>query len=160
MCKFELVEVFQGDKAAIYSVLLNDSEDSLFEDFVEKYIDDYPNEIKNIIDRFKVMAFKTGAREQYFKIGEGRATDAVVAVCDLPDKNFRLYCIRLGSCTVIIGGGSLKHTRTYQDDLLLYKEVQLMMRVEKIIVNSIRNKEIIINNDGSLSGCLRMEDDL
>lgn len=49
--KVELVDLeeFSGNKAHIYSVLLDDAEDTLFDQFVEENGPLYPNEIREIV---------------------------------------------------------------------------------------------------------------
>ena len=53
--KVELVDLeeFSGNKAHIYSVLLDDAEDTLFDQFVEENGPLYPNEIREIVYIFR-----------------------------------------------------------------------------------------------------------
>ena len=115
-------------------------------------------ELRNIDMRIKVMNEETGAREQYFKLHEGKPGDGVAALYDFPGKKLRLYCLRFGSTTVILGGGGQKRTRTYQEDKELDKQVKLMSRISRMITLSMKDKELRLNDDGTFDGEMTMED--
>lgn len=72
--KVELVDLeeFSGNKAHIYSVLLDDAEDTLFDQFVEENGPLYPNEIREIVKELIAMGNKVGCQEHFFKLNEGR----------------------------------------------------------------------------------------
>ena len=55
-----------------------------------------------------ILLEKKAAREGYFKLHEGKPGDGIVALYDRPDSRLRLYCIRYGSVTLIVGGGGAK----------------------------------------------------
>lgn len=75
--KVELVDLeeFSGNKAHIYSVLLDDAEDTLFDQFVEENGPLYPNEIREIVKELIAMGNKVGCQEHFFKLNEGRLGD-------------------------------------------------------------------------------------
>lgn len=158
--KAELVRLsqYRGDKAIFYSVSIDGSKDTLFEQFVEEYYDVFLQELRNIDMRIRAMNEETGAREQYFKLHEGKPGDGVVALYDFPGKKLRLYCLRFGSTTVILGGGGQKKTRTYQGDEMLDKQVKLMSRISRMITSSMKDKELRLNDDGTFDGEMTMED--
>ena len=62
---FEIIELKQlaGDRC------------SVFERFIKEYFEKYPEEVVDIYNRLKFMAQEAGAREQYFKMNEGRPGD-------------------------------------------------------------------------------------
>lgn len=68
--KVELVDLeeFSGNKAHIYSVLLDDAEDTLFDQFVEENGPLYPNEIREIVKELIAMGNKVGCQEHFFKL--------------------------------------------------------------------------------------------
>ncbi|HIY88163.1 MAG TPA: hypothetical protein H9824_05610 [Candidatus Bacteroides pullicola] len=156
----ELVKLrqYKGDKAVFYSVSIDGNKDTLFEQFVEENYDMFLQELRNIDMRIKVMNEETGAREQYFKLHEGKPGDGVAALYDFPGKKLRLYCLRFGSTTVILGGGGQKKTRTYQEDKELDKQVKLMSRISRMITLSMNDKELRLNDDGTFDGEMTMED--
>lgn len=98
--KVELVDLeeFSGNKAHIYSVLLDDAEDTLFDQFVEENGPLYPNEIREIVKELIAMGNKVGCQEHFFKLNEGRLGDGVAAVWA---KRIRVYCLRYGSSLII-----------------------------------------------------------
>ena len=106
--KLEKINELSGAGATIYSVLLEDEEQSLFEHFLEENQLKYREELKDILKRLNVIGHQTGAREQFFKLEEGSGGDLVCALYDDPDKKLRLYAIRYGKTTVILGGGGVK----------------------------------------------------
>ena len=158
--KAELVRLrqYKGDKAIFYSVSIDGSEDTVFEQFVEENYDMFLKELRNIDMRIRAMSEETGAREQYFKLHEGKPGDGVAALYDLPEKNLRLYCLRFGSTTVILGGGGRKTTRTYQEDKELDRNVKLMSRLSRMITEALKDKELRLNEDGTFDGEMTMED--
>jgi hypothetical protein len=80
---------------------------------------------------------------------EGLQTDDLVcALFDLPDKNLRLYCIRLYKHIVIVGNGGPKNVRAWQDDVKLSREVHEMMHYSKIIRTKLNNGELFFSEDG------------
>ena len=122
--KVELVDLeeFSGNKAHIYSVLLDDAEDTLFDQFVEENGPLYPNEIREIVKELIAMGNKVGCQEHFFKLNEGRLVgDGVAAVWA---KRIRVYCLRYGSSLIILGGGGYKppSIRAYQEDPVLLKK--------------------------------------
>ena len=95
---YEIVPLdeFSGTKATIYSPLMEGEEFTLFDYFVEENQNAFRVEVKFILDRLETMGQMYGAREDYFKLHEGRSGDGVSALYDLPGKELRLFCIRYG----------------------------------------------------------------
>lgn len=160
--KVRLIKIsdFSGDKAHLYSVIVDDDEVSLFEQFVAENIETHRKEVMDILMRLQAMSSDYGARENYFKLNEGKPGDGVAAVYDLPSKNLRLYCIRYGSEAVILGNGGLKKKsiRAYQEDTSLGKKADCMIDISRLICEYIKNKDFIINSDGSITCEVIMED--
>lgn len=156
----ELIKLsqFSGNKAHFYTVVVNGEEDTLYTKFVKEHIASHPDELRDMMTRMYVMGHSQGAREPFFKMSEGTATDNVVALFDRPDKHLRLYCLRYGNTTVILGGGGAKSTRTYQESPQLHSSVKLLQRISKIIDEAIKNKELIIDDEGNII-CEQILDD-
>ena len=102
-----------GAKTTVYSVVLEDGTD-LFDSFLNENATNYKRDVSNILQRLRAMATKTGAQEHFFKPHEGKPGDGVCALFDTPDKNLRLYVIRMGNAVLMLGGGGPKTTRTLQ----------------------------------------------
>jgi len=159
---YEIVELadFSGKKATIYTVIIDNDELSLFDYFLNEHLNGYKEELKNIISRLEVIGHETGAREQFFKLHEGKPGDGVVALFDEPGRFLRLYCIRYGSCVIILGGGGAKYTRTWQEDPKLSMEVETLIEISKDILARIKDGEIKWSVDGiHLTGDLKFLDD-
>ncbi len=160
MVGFEIIEVnrLSGEECHIYTIQLAGKDRTEFEQFVNDYINDFENEVIDIYNRLKFIGKETGAREQFFKLNEGKPGDLVVALFDSPDKKLRLYCIRFSKVALIIGGGGRKAVRTWQDDIQLCQSVRLMMNVSKIIYEAILDKYLKIDADGRLIGKTKFEE--
>ena len=74
---FEIIELKQlaGDRCKIYTVRMAGESCSVFERFIKEYFENYQEEVVDIYNRLKFMAQEAGAREQYFKMNEGRPGD-------------------------------------------------------------------------------------
>lgn len=146
--KIEIIKssLLSGNYASIYNVLIDD-EETLFDRFILENIDESRTEIKNILDKLKIIGQETGARISHFKENEGSLGDGVCAMFDLPDKKLRLYCIRYGTEIIILGGGGIKKVRAWQDDSKLSSEASIIKKIAKEINNAIRNKDIEYSNN-------------
>jgi len=162
--KYKIVGLgeFTGNEATIYSVILNNEDETLFEKFIEENINSFKDEIYFILDRLEVIGNETGAREIFFKLKEGKPGDGVVALYDEPDSNLRLYCIKYGTQIIILGGGGQKpkDIRTLQEDNKLKEENYLLRKISKEITERIKDKRIEFSNFGQeLEGELEFEDE-
>lgn len=155
MNKIELVELEEFDPAMghIYSVAVDDSNKTLFDLFLEENDADYRLELAEIITKLKTMSSKTGFTDNYFKLNEGTLGDGVCAITDLKGK-LRLYCIRFGNILLVLGGGGPKSKliRTLQEDPKLLMENNNVRIISAAMAKAIREKELRIEEDGSLYG--------
>lgn len=149
MIRFKLVkdEKLSGDEASVYMVFLIEKQRTLFDQFIDENKNLFKSELKDIINRIKVMGHKTGARKQFFKLKEGKPGDGVCALYDSPDKNLRLYCIRYGKTLIVLGGGGQKKTKTLQEDPKLKHENYLLRKIAKEIQNRMQEGEIQFSDD-------------
>lgn len=162
--KYTLVELseFSGNKATVYSVIVDEEELTLFEKFVEENIISFKDEIIFIFDRLETIGHDTGAREHYFKFKEGKPGDGIVALYDQPDSKLRLYCIRYGTQIVILGGGGPKdkNMKALQEDKKLTNENYLLRSLSGAITERIKDKRIWYSDDGyALEGELEFEEE-
>lgn len=135
-----------GDKAHIYSVILNGDGDTLLEQFFNEN-SSHEKLLKKMLIKIKTMADKTGCRRQFFKDGEGRLGDGVVA---LAVQNLRLYGIYFNSTVVLLGSGGIKNVRAYQDDPVLNKKAEQVKSIASEINRAIINKEFKVSDNGEL----------
>ncbi len=162
--KYKIVELadFTGKAATVYSVMINDEEETLFEKFVKENLISFKDEIFFIFDRLESIGKDTGARVDFFRLKEGKPGDGVEALYDEPQHNLRLYCIRYGTEIIILGGGGHKpkNIRALQDDKKLTKENELLRNLSLEITSRIRDKRITYSHDGyEFEGELEFEDD-
>lgn len=142
------LDKLSGKKATIYSVQLDDGTD-LFDQFLNENSAEYENDVKNILQRIRTISRKTGAQEHFFKTKEGNPGDGVCALYDTPEKQLRLYCIRMGNAVIILGGGGPKYKeiRALQEDPKLKHENYLLRDISKEITDKMRSGEICFSDD-------------
>jgi len=158
--KLEKITSLSGRMASVYTVVLAGDSTSMLDEFLETYAYEYQDEVNNILMRLHAIGHKVGARLQYFKENEGRYGDLVCALYDEPEKQLRLYCIRIGSDFIIVGGGGPKQTRTWQEDANLSFHVKAMMEVSAGLTDRLRSKEMAWLSGGlDLGGNLDFNDE-
>lgn len=151
MIKFKITEIedFIGDKAHIYSVTLKGEEVTLLEQFFEEN-QEYQEEIEEITNKIVVMNESTGCRRQFFKMNEGRPGDGVAV---LKSGQLRLYCLYFDRTAVFFGSGGYKppEAHAYQEVPKLNAKAEQMKEIAALINQAIKDKDITINEDGSLT---------
>jgi len=139
-----------GDKASIYVISKNNEADSLLDLFYQENESLFINELNAIGKRLFEIGNKYGAREQFFRINEGKPGDGVCALYDEEESNLRLYCIRYGSLLVIVGGGGpkSKDIKAFQEDTKLTYENKILRELSKEISIRTKGGDIKFINDG------------
>ena len=150
--KYKLVklESLSGKEASIYSVFLEDEQQTLYDIFLKENFISFKSEIIDINQRLKIIGVDTGVRYSFFKHKEGVPGDGVCALYDDPDKKLRLYCIRYGSLIVIVGGGGEKpkDIKSLQENKKLTKENYLMRKISKDIQQKMEGGDLQFTKDG------------
>lgn len=149
-CRLKKHEKLSGNNASVYSVIIDENKDTLFEVFLKENAEFHLKELTNIMLRIRTMGEKTGVIDDFLKIHEGRFGDDVCALYDIPNSKLRVYCIRYGSNIIILGGGGIKpkNTRAFQETPKLENENYLMRRISTAISKSLRNKKMFYSDDG------------
>ena len=160
---FEIVEIeeLSGPACKIYSIAYDGDEgDTLLDEFLDRMDAEYPEEVDELWARLVFMGREGGARLQFFRENEGKPGDGVVALLKDVGYSLRLYAIRYGTVLLILGSGGYKSAETaaWQDDEILRKHASEMIRISALITERIKDKEITICPDGSLTGNLYFED--
>lgn len=154
--KFNIVDVSNdlvddGDKIIghAYAVKLEDGKSTLLDQFLDKFSDDYADDINVMIERLHTMVSETGFRSQFFKDKEGALGDGMVA---LSENRLRLYGLRFDRTAIFFGSGGYKpeNIKGYQEDKALNKEAQLTRKIVSSINQAIKEKDLKINEDGSI----------
>ena len=149
--EYEIVKIenLSGDKTTFYSILIPDENKTLFDIFIEENKSDFNIEVKDILKRLTLIANKTGARDNFFKLNEGTIGDGVSALYDNPNSNLRLYCIKYGDGIILLGGGGFKpkSIRSLQENPKLKNENYLLRAISKLITQKMRDKDLLFSKD-------------
>lgn len=161
--EFELVKIkeLSGKKASIYTIVKEGDKKSLFEMFIEENSITFKSEILDILKRLNTIANKTGAREGFFKLKEGKPGDGICALYDQPGSKLRLYCIRFGHEIIIIGGGGTKpkNISALQENDKLKSENYQLREIAQQIMKAQKEKDIWFTKDYfGFEGDLKFED--
>lgn len=154
--KITFVLYLESEEASIYSFQIDD--DALTE--LDKFFDAYSESADTYIlgDFHRIVAaiekiLQNGVLDHYFR-NEGKFKDNVCAVPLLVqsrDKRLhgtlRLYCIRLSERVLVIGGGGIKTTRTYDEDDVLRGHIELLQAIDKELYLKIRSGEITLQTN-------------
>lgn len=160
---FRVVEIeeLSGPACKIYSIAYDgNGDDTLFDEFLDRLDEEYPNEVDEIWAKLVFMGQEGGARVQFFRENEGLPGDGVVALLKESGFPLRLYAIRYGTILLILGSGGYKYAdiAAWQDDPVLAERAREMIRISAKITERIREKDIVISPDGTLTGDLYFED--
>jgi hypothetical protein len=149
--RYKIVKIndYSGNKATVYSVLMEEGNETLLNKFVRENEISFKSETKDVLKRLYSIGHTTGARTDFFKEWEGKPGDGVCALFDKPNSNFRLYCIYFGSQLIVVGGGGHKpkNIRTLQQDDKLKAENYLLRKISEQITQRIKDKEISYTKD-------------
>ena len=127
-----------GSRAVIYSVRIEDDVDTLLERFVAENVEVHRDEVREMLLRLREIGHNTGARETFFRPEEGKPGDGIEALRAITGSRLRLYCIRNGRVSVIVGGGGPKTTRSWQEDPKLKAENELLQLISKTIIQALK----------------------
>lgn len=160
---FRIVEIeeLSGPACKIYSVAFDgDGGDTLFDEFLDRLEADYSKELDELWASLAFMGREGGARIQFFRENEGEPGDGVVALLKESGYPLRLYAIKYGTILLILGSGGYKdpNIAAWQDDAILTKHATEIIHISAKITERIKEKDITIGPDGTLTGDLYFED--
>lgn len=140
----------QSDKTCLYSISFERDGTTEFEKFVAEFEMNatYNADYQRIIAALQGI-LRLGALERFFR-PEGRITDTVTAI-PIEGGKLRLYCLRISEQIVILGNGGVKHTRTYEEDPVLYGYVMDLQKFERILKENLEKGYVSIQ-EKELSG--------
>ncbi len=156
--KFELVKLarLSGRKATIYSAIVEEEEQTLFDKFFIENRAEHLEELQYIRSQIQTIAHTTGAIETFFTKYEGLKVGEEVYA--LYRKNLRLYCFRLGKSIILLGGGGWKEVAKWQEDSKLSEEVNYVRHIAKNLDKRIKDRDIWWNGI-ELEGDFIFDDD-
>lgn len=150
--EYGIVEIkkLSGPKAHIYTIHVEGECKTLFEEFWIENKDKYPKELKKIKEKLIAMGRRVGCQDTLFKVGEGRLGDGV---CAISVGRIRLYCIRYGNTTLILGSGGFKPPgiRAYQEDDSLNAKTQLVKDIAAELNQMVNDREMHFSEDGVIT---------
>lgn len=107
--------------------------------FFANAMQSHPEQATLLALKLEKMTHHNGFQDQYFKLGEGSRMDNVCAISEGP---LRLYCLRYGNIVVVVGGGGVKSTRTYEEDPHLHSKVKTLQKICKALDEKIKEGEL------------------
>ncbi|MBC9933414.1 hypothetical protein [Chitinophaga qingshengii] len=153
---YEIIELqqFSGKRAGIYSVMVANDNLTLFDHFVKAYVKEHAGEIRSITQYLAYIGNRYGIQNRFFKVKRGWSAEVSCALFDHPEKKLRLYCFRIGTAALIIGGGMPRTGRTGRTARMGVPE-KLLDRISRDISRKIQTGDIYWSDqDGRLEGNL------
>ena len=140
MRQVEFVPFRLSEVADIFSIRIDGKEDSELKEFIISFKDnigeDLQKDFEQVIKTLAEVAQK-GVRESFFR-PEGKFKDRV---CAIPlytatkkgrqNGTLRLYCIRISDKLLVVGGGGIKITQTYEENEALSTHVLTLQNIDK-----------------------------
>lgn len=139
-----LIELLEsGEKVSLYSPHFEGEKYSEFENFLLKFKDLYPDDVKQLVYRLDIIK-RDGAEDRHFRY-EGTRKDRVMALpSHLETTSLRLYLLNIEAKILIIGNGGLKETATYEEDEILHKQVKTLQKIDIELKQREQQKVIVI----------------
>ena len=137
----EFVPFRLTDVADIFSIRIDGKENTELQEFFITFKsttnEHIQKDFEQVINSLAGIG-NNGAKESFFR-PEGKMKDRVCAIPLFSSINkrhkqngtLRLYCLRISDKLLIVGGGGLKTTQTYEDDELLSYHVQTLQSIDK-----------------------------
>lgn len=158
----EIKPLFKYDKVAYYTVSINGSSKTLFEEFKLQHETSNKEKFYHISKWIQIIGKKYGAQSRFFR-NEAYNADAAA----LPPKgidrepcyteddvnvsnNLRLYCLRANENVVFLFGGDIKTRDKAQDCPNVKAHFFLANTLTKVIDQAFIDKEIKWINNGTL----------
>ena len=130
----------------MFSICFDGSEESEFEKFLNEFKDNATyNKDFNVILLALSKIIDKGALERFFR-NEGRMNDNVKALA-IDSRKLRLYCLRISDQILILGNGSVKATRTYQEDSKLSGYVMDLQSFDKVLLKAQKSGKVTIEKN-------------
>ena len=140
MRQVEFVPFRLSETADVFSIRIDGKENTELTEFIISFKESAGGNLQKDFEQvIKTLAEVTqkGVRESFFR-PEGKFTDRVCAIPlytagkkDKQSGTLRLYCIRLSDKLLIVGGGGVKTTQTYEEDETLAMHVRTLQSIDK-----------------------------
>lgn len=147
-----IVPAIRFRKVTYYSIQMEDSDSSLFLEFVNNHTaDEYAEPLSLIRSWIRKIGNEIGAHEQYFRFegfrgGDARAFPPPSKYLDI-DCDLRLYCMRINQDIVILFSGAKKTAPTAQECDFVRPHFLLANKLTPVIDQALRDGDIKIDED-------------
>ena len=136
MRQVEFIPFRLTEMADIFSIRIDGKENTELQEFFITFKNPTDQNIQNDLEQViksLVGIGNQGAKESFFR-PEGKMKDRVCAIPVFASSKkkgtLRLYCLRISDKLLIVGGGGLKTTQTYEEDENLSKHVQTLQSID------------------------------
>lgn len=163
-----IIPIVKYDKVSYYSVCVNESKKSLFDEFVERHTQDNKKKLNHVLEWLKQIGTNYGAQQHLFR-SEAEFADASalppIGMKREPTyseygktevNNLRLYCLRANQCVVFLFDGDIKTVNLAQNCPNVKDYFKKANQLTKAIDNAFRSNDIVWNDDFTEIDC---EDD-
>lgn len=154
--KISFVLYLESSEVKIYSFQVDSNSETELEKFFNSNRDSADTFLANDFHRIIAAIQKilqNGALDIYFR-NEGKFKDNVCAIPLLVERRnkdlhgtLRLYCIKLSEQLLIIGGGGVKKSQTYNEDDVLRGYVEDLQAIDKALYLRLRDGKITLQTD-------------
>jgi hypothetical protein len=163
-----IIPIKQYDKVSYYSVCIDGSENSLFNDFVQYHTVHNKEKLNHILEWLKQIGNKYGAQQHLFRPEAEIADTSALPPIGMEREpnysehgkvkanNLRLYCLRANQSVVFLFDGDIKTTKYAQDCPNVKDYFKKANQLTKAIDKAFLSKDIVWNDDCTEIDC---EDD-
>ncbi len=151
--KFTLYELeHSGDKAKIFSPMIDGENETLYEQFIAENIKRNRKELANIDERLYTIGHKCGLFEESFYTKSGKFGENLCTLKDIPKRKLRLFFTEFGLCTIILGGGGYKAAtiRATQDDPVLNAKNRQIGEISITLQKAQKAGDFTVNPNGTI----------
>lgn len=151
--------IAQYNKVTYYTVCIDDKQNSLFEQFVEKNAIINKDKLDHILNWLRQIGNHYGAKSEFFR-PEGETADTSALPPQGTNRkpqytehgnkkanNLRLYCLRANENVVFLFNGDIKTKNKAQDCPNVKPHFKLANRLTKAIDKAFSEREIVWNDD-------------
>lgn len=139
-----LIELLEdGEKVSLYSPKFAGEEYTEFEKFLLAYKDSYPSDVAMLVYRLDVIK-RDGGADRHFRY-EGKMRDRVMALpSHLETTKLRVYLLNINAKVLILGNGGLKNVRSYEEDPVLNRCVEVLQKIDIQLKERESRKELTV----------------
>ncbi|MBL7696130.1 MAG: hypothetical protein JNK91_14870 [Ferruginibacter sp.] len=141
-----------GERAKIYSPLIEGEDSTLYDQFVEENRNKFRKEVANIDERLYTIGHKCGLLDDFFDTKSGKFGENLCTFKDRPGRKLRLYFTEFDLVAIILGGGGEKpsNVRATQDKADINFRNRQIGEISLILQKALKAGHFTVYDDGSL----------